>query len=378
MPATALLPPERRPRDEPPDAREVGLPPGPQPCGTARWSAPGRPPGPRGAAPDRPRAAAPGADRRRATSCAGTSSSRAIRRVGPIGVARRSPTSWRMAPRTACGRRMAAAARAPNTSPSSSELLASRLAPCTPVQATSPAANSLGDRCAAVEVGVHAAAHVVRGRADRQARRARGRARRRGRSRRCRGIAHAPRPRRDAPATDTPAPGPRRLADHRRGDDVARRQLAARVVPRHEALAVGVQQPGAFAAHRLPETRKRGRPGTCRTVGWNCTNSRSPSRAPARHAMARPSPRGDGRIGGLGEDLSRASSRQQHARSVHGDAAAVAVDDLDAVDGAVRRSIKTRGQCVIEDHEIRGPVQTRPQRSRDLASGGVAARGARA
>ena len=35
-------------------------------------------------------------------------------------------------------------ARAPNTSPSSSELLARRLAPCTPVHATSPAANSPG------------------------------------------------------------------------------------------------------------------------------------------------------------------------------------------------------------------------------------------
>ncbi len=39
---------------------------------------------------------------------------------------------------------IACAARAPNTSPSSSELLASRLAPWTPVQATSPAANSPG------------------------------------------------------------------------------------------------------------------------------------------------------------------------------------------------------------------------------------------
>src|SRR5439155_10725279 len=38
-----------------------------------------------------------------------------------------------------CG--MAIAARAPNTSPSSSELLARRFAPCTPVHATSPAAN---------------------------------------------------------------------------------------------------------------------------------------------------------------------------------------------------------------------------------------------
>ena len=39
---------------------------------------------------------------------------------------------------------IATAARAPNTSPSSSELLASRFAPWTPVQATSPAANRPG------------------------------------------------------------------------------------------------------------------------------------------------------------------------------------------------------------------------------------------
>ena len=36
--------------------------------------------------------------------------------------------------------RMATPARAPNTTPSSSELLASRFAPCAPVHATSPAA----------------------------------------------------------------------------------------------------------------------------------------------------------------------------------------------------------------------------------------------
>src|SRR4029079_12950822 len=39
---------------------------------------------------------------------------------------------------------MARPARRPNNSPSSNELLASRLAPCTPVQATSPAANKPG------------------------------------------------------------------------------------------------------------------------------------------------------------------------------------------------------------------------------------------
>ncbi len=43
---------------------------------------------------------------------------------------------------------MASARRAPNTMPSSSELEASRLAPWTPVQATSPAAHSPGSAVA--------------------------------------------------------------------------------------------------------------------------------------------------------------------------------------------------------------------------------------
>ena len=43
---------------------------------------------------------------------------------------------------------MRSARRAPNTMPSSSELDASRLAPCTPVQATSPTAHSPGSAVA--------------------------------------------------------------------------------------------------------------------------------------------------------------------------------------------------------------------------------------
>ena len=51
--------------------------------------------------------------------------------------------------------------------PSSSELLARRLAPWTPVQAVSPAAKSPRQRCAAPLVGVDAAHQVVRRRPDR-------------------------------------------------------------------------------------------------------------------------------------------------------------------------------------------------------------------
>ena len=38
------------------------------------------------------------------------------------------------------------------------------------------------------------------------------------------------------------------------------------------------------------ESRKLGWPGNCRLVGWNWTNSMSSSTAPARRAMAKPSP----------------------------------------------------------------------------------------
>ena len=53
------------------------------------------------------------------------------------------------------------------TSASSSELLASRFAPCNPVQATSPMAYKPGKLGRAVHVRLHAAALVMRRRHDR-------------------------------------------------------------------------------------------------------------------------------------------------------------------------------------------------------------------
>ena len=53
---------------------------------------------------------------------------------------------------------------APKTIPSSREFEASRFAPCTPVQATSPAAQSPGSAVAPVEVGYYSTAEVVGGR----------------------------------------------------------------------------------------------------------------------------------------------------------------------------------------------------------------------
>ena len=68
-------------------------------------------------------------------------------------------------------RRGRRAARRPirwaKTSPSSRELEASRFAPCTPVQATSPQAYRPGTEVRPVQVGADAAARVVGGRDDR-------------------------------------------------------------------------------------------------------------------------------------------------------------------------------------------------------------------
>ena len=201
---------------------------------------------------------------------------------------------------------------APNTSPSSSELLASRLAPWTPVQATSPAANSPGTEVRPVEVGLDAAHHVVRGRADRNriARQVEpgGAAGLGDRA----GSARAPSSRRGA-ASDRNTGRPVRASSRtmRARHAVARREVAGRLVARHERLAVGVDQPGAFAAQRLrqQEARLRPRPGSA--VGWNCTNSRSATRAPAaqrhRDAVA-------GRhlgVGRLAEHLAGAAGREQ-------------------------------------------------------------------
>ena len=85
------------------------------------------------------------------------------------GRGRRSrPASRRSAQQRSRPRSMASTTRAPNTMPSSSELEARRLAPCTPEQATSPAAHSPGSDGGAVEVGDHTAAEVVGGRRDGQ------------------------------------------------------------------------------------------------------------------------------------------------------------------------------------------------------------------
>ena len=83
------------------------------------------------------------------------------RRVGGLGLRRRHRSdSARM--QGSHSSRMARPASAPKTKPSSRELLARRLAPCTPVAAASPAAYRPGNDGAAVEIGANATHGVVR------------------------------------------------------------------------------------------------------------------------------------------------------------------------------------------------------------------------
>ena len=185
--------------------------------------------------------------------------------------------------------RASAAATLPNTTASSSELRASRLAPCAPVADTSPQAHRPGERGAAVA--------------------------RPPRRRPC-GSARPASPGSARRAGSMPARG---SARRRSGSAAAKRSPTAARASRKTAMA-GALAPkiarattsrGASSASRCTSSRKRAPVSSISTapsprsasvssgsgsrpaasaVGWNCTNSRSTRRAPARAAIARPSP----------------------------------------------------------------------------------------
>ena len=114
-----------------------------------------------------------------------------------------------------------------------------------------------GHRRPAVEVGLDAAHHVVRGRAHRHriARQVEpGGAAGLGDVREA-GVHHR-RVEMLQRQEHRPA-GAGQLADDAARHAIARRQIAGRLVARHERLAVGVDQPGAFAAQRLRQQEAR-------------------------------------------------------------------------------------------------------------------------
>ena len=180
--------------------------------------------------------------------------------------------------------------------PSRRELDASRLAPCTPVQDDLAAGvEPLAAEVRPTQVG--AARRRWRSAAPARPAAARwpGRSPARGSARRSRGSGargtRAPRCR--ASRQHVVAAGRAHPGDDGAGHDVARREVGQRVQALHEPHA---RRRRRGTRPRRGPPRRSAAAGRCApspshsTVGWNCTNSRSATTAPARSAAATPSP----------------------------------------------------------------------------------------
>ena len=106
------------------------------------------------------------------------------------------------------------------------------------------------------------------------------------------------------------------------GHHVARGQLGQLVLADHEPLAVA-RRPGSAPSPRTASqtsgccAARRRRPAARSAVGWNWTNSRSVTAAPARSASATPSPVETDRVGGGREDLAHAAGGEHHRAGQH-------------------------------------------------------------
>ena len=113
------------------------------------------------------------------------------------------------------------------------------------------------------------------------------------------------------------------------------------------------------------------------TVGWNCTNSRSRSTAPARSASAIPSPVDDRRVGGLREHLAEAAAGEHDGPAAHrADAVALALAHHvqgEPGDAAVVGEQQVDGEGVLDHLDLGRPRDRGDQRALDLGPGGVAA-----
>ena len=222
----------------------------------------------------------------------------------------RTPSAWRRCrdgPSTP--RSMASTTRGPKTMPSSSEFDASRLAPCTPLHATSPATQSPGSVGGAVEVGDDAAAAVVGGRRDGQpvggrveadlGERRHDRGEPLGEALEAGGV--------EPEVVDA-------LLEHAGGDGPA--HLVARQQLVDEAVALGVAEQRAVAAQRLRQQR----PGHGRVVERGRVELLE---LDVGHGHAGPDGHGHavagglGRVGGDGEELAEAAGGQEHVGGPH-------------------------------------------------------------
>ncbi len=173
--------------------------------------------------------------------------------------------------------------------------------------------------------------------------------------------------------------GPHHAVD-RLGHDVARGQLGELVLADHEPRARrrrAGRRPRRASPPRPAAAAPPVRPERARAVGWNWTNSRSVTSAPARRASAAPSPVDTDRVGGRREDLA-------HPAGGHHDR--TGQDGPDAVVGALAEHVQCHSggpagrvaeqvehECVLDQPDPRVAVHGRMQRPLHLGPGRVAA-----
>ena len=154
-----------------------------------------------------------------------------------------------------------------------------------------------------------------------------------------------------------------------------------RAPPGRAAASSSVKRsPGAVRAGTRPRPARPRRPGsaarprTASAVGWNCTNSMSSSAAPARRAMATPSPVATGGFVVSREDLARAARRQERrARQHHASRSPSLVEEAAADHAAVRdHQVGRAGEGAHVDR--RRAARLLEQRAHHLPAGRVAQR----
>ncbi len=119
------------------------------------------------------------------------------------------------------------------------------------------------------------------------------------------------------------------------------------------------------------EMRNRGAPARFSAVGWNCTNSRSATRAPASNPSAMPSPVATAGVGGLAEHLAGTAGGQQCGAGAHLMAAPVGVEVAHAArEAGIDDDLGD--ERVIDGVDRRQRADAIPEHAADLAAGRVA------
>ncbi len=163
------------------------------------------------------------------------------------------------------------------------------------------------------------------------------------------------------------------LGDHAAHDDVARRELGALVVARHEAVAALVAQVGALAAQRLGDEEHRllaleREPGRMELHELEVADGGA---GPVGHGDAVAG--GHRRVRRAAVHLAGAARREdRHHRHVEGELAVVGAERQGADAAAVHRQ-QVDDELVLVELHAAADAGRLGQGARDLAAGGVAA-----